>query len=86
MIARLERLPTNPLILPSDISFARASGTFNPGVAIDQASGCVVMLVRVFEAATRRSCQSANSRQCYCSTVPPTWTARIRASTTWPVQ
>jgi predicted GH43/DUF377 family glycosyl hydrolase len=56
MIAPLERLATNPLILPSDISFARASGTFNPGVAIDHASGCVVMLVRVFEDDTRRSC------------------------------
>jgi predicted GH43/DUF377 family glycosyl hydrolase len=56
LIAPLERLATNPLIHPSRISFTRASGTFNPGVAIDHASGRVVMLVRVFEQDTRRSC------------------------------
>ena len=55
MIARLERLPTNPLVTPAQIRFARASGTFNPGVCVDQASGRIVMLVRVFEAETRRS-------------------------------
>src|SRR5450759_296413 len=43
MIAPLERLETNPLIRPSDISFVRASGK-------------VVLLVRVFEEAARRSC------------------------------
>ena len=56
MIAPLERLPTNPLVRPSDISFVRASGTFNPGVTIDRASGKVVLLVRIFEEASRRSC------------------------------
>ena len=56
MIAPLERLPTNPLIRPSDISFVRASGTFNPGVTVDRASDRVVLLVRVFEEAVRRSC------------------------------
>lgn len=56
MIAPLERLATNPLIRPSQISFTRASGTFNPGVAIDRASGRVVLLVRVFEEDTLRSC------------------------------
>ena len=56
MIAPLERLATNPLVQPSDISFTRASGTFNPGAAIDRASGRVVLLVRVFEEDTRRSC------------------------------
>lgn len=56
VIAPLERFVTNPLIRPSDISFVRASGTFNPGVTIDRASGKVVLLVRVFEEASRRSC------------------------------
>src|SRR5450759_717655 len=47
MIAPLERLATNPLIRPSDISFVRASGTFNPGVTVDRARDKVVLLVRV---------------------------------------
>ena len=56
MIAPLERLSANPLVRPSQISFTRASGTFNPGAAVDHASGRVVLLVRVFEEVTRRSC------------------------------
>ncbi len=56
MIAALERLPGNPLIHPSHIPFARASGAFNPGVAVDRATDRVVLLVRVFEAETKRSC------------------------------
>jgi predicted GH43/DUF377 family glycosyl hydrolase len=56
VIAPLERLATNPLIRPSDISFVRASGTFNPGVTVDRASDRVLLLVRVFEEAVRRSC------------------------------
>jgi predicted GH43/DUF377 family glycosyl hydrolase len=55
VIAPLERLATNPLVRPSDISFVRASGTFNPGVTVDRASDRVVLLVRVFEEASRRS-------------------------------
>jgi predicted GH43/DUF377 family glycosyl hydrolase len=55
MIAPLERLDTNPLIRPSDISFVRASGTFNPGVTVDRATDKVVLLVRIFEEASRRS-------------------------------
>src|SRR5918911_2355719 len=56
MIAPLERLAANPLVRPSQIPFTRASGSFNPGAAVDRASGRVVLLVRVFEADTRRSC------------------------------
>lgn len=56
MIAAVERLPTNPLIRPSHISFTRATGTFNPGAVVDRTSGRVVLLVRVFEEATNRSC------------------------------
>ena len=56
VIAPLERLSTNPLIRPSQIRFARATGSYNPGVCVDRASGRVVLLVRVFEEDTRRSC------------------------------
>ena len=56
MIAPLERFAANPLVSPSDIPFATATGTFNPAAAIDQKSGRVVLLVRVFEKATNRSC------------------------------
>lgn len=55
MIPPLERLATNPLVRPDDVPFARASGAFNPGVAVDHASGRVVLLVRAFEEHTRRS-------------------------------
>lgn len=56
VIAPLVRLATNPLIRPSQITFTRASGSFNPGACVDRASGRVVLLVRVFEQQTRRSC------------------------------
>jgi beta-1,2-mannobiose phosphorylase / 1,2-beta-oligomannan phosphorylase len=56
LIAPLQRLPGNPLITPADFRFTRASGAFNPGVCVDRASGRVVLLVRVFEEQTRRSC------------------------------
>jgi predicted GH43/DUF377 family glycosyl hydrolase len=56
MTEPLERLATNPIVRPSDITFTRASGAFNPGACVDRASGSVVLLVRVFEADTRRSC------------------------------
>jgi predicted GH43/DUF377 family glycosyl hydrolase len=55
-IPALQRLGSNPLVVPSHIPFARASGAFNPGAAVDHASGRVVLLVRVFEADTGRSC------------------------------
>jgi len=56
VIAPLERLAANPLVRPSDIRFARASGAFNPGAAVDHESGRIVLLVRIFEEYTRRSC------------------------------
>lgn len=56
MIAPLVRLAGNPLITPGHIRFTRASGAFNPGVCVDRSSGRVVLLVRVFEEQTRRSC------------------------------
>jgi predicted GH43/DUF377 family glycosyl hydrolase len=56
MIAPLERLGTNPLVRPADITFARATGAFNAGAAVDHRTGRVALLVRVFEEDTRRSC------------------------------
>ena len=56
MTAPLERLDTNPIVRPSDIGFTRASGAFNPGACVDRSSDRVVLLVRVFEEDTRRSC------------------------------
>ena len=56
MIAPLVRLATNPIVTPSDITFTQATGAFNPGAAIDHASGRVVLLVRTFEKETNRSC------------------------------
>ena len=55
MIAPLQRLATNPLVQPSQIAFARASGRLQPRRGVDRASGRVVLLVRVFEEETRRS-------------------------------
>lgn len=55
MTAELQRFSTNPIVVPSDISFVTASGTFNPGVALDHARGAVVLLVRVYDSDTRRS-------------------------------
>lgn len=56
MIAQLQRVAANPLVTPSDIHFTHATGAFNPGAVVDRASGRVVLLVRVFEKETRRSC------------------------------
>ena len=55
MITPLERLPGNPLVTPAHVGYMRVSGTFNPGAAIDHASGRVVLLVRVFDTVLRRS-------------------------------
>jgi predicted GH43/DUF377 family glycosyl hydrolase len=54
-IARLERFETNPVVRPEQIPYARAAGAFNAGAAVDHRSGRVVLLVRAFEADTRRS-------------------------------
>lgn len=56
MIAPLGRFSSNPLVRPSHISFTHASGTFNAGATIDHASGRVLLLVRVYDEAARRSC------------------------------
>ncbi|MFN2602471.1 MAG: hypothetical protein ABR582_06925 [Gemmatimonadaceae bacterium] len=55
MIPPLERFASNPIVHPSQISFTKASGTFNPGAVIDHATGRVVLLVRVFDRDTRKS-------------------------------
>ena len=56
MIAPLLRMAANPIVRPRDIVFTDASGAFNPGACIDHRSGRVVLLVRVYERATLRSC------------------------------
>jgi predicted GH43/DUF377 family glycosyl hydrolase len=56
MIPQLERFASNPIVKPAQIKFVGASGTFNPAAAIDRVSGRIVLLVRVFEEETRRSC------------------------------
>jgi len=55
VITPLERVAANPLIRPSQFSFTRATGSFNPGATVDHNSGKVVLLVRVYEGDTRRS-------------------------------
>ncbi|MGQ0641103.1 MAG: hypothetical protein ACT4P6_10090, partial [Gemmatimonadaceae bacterium] len=55
MTASLLRLASNPIVRPSQISYARASGAFNPAASVDHKSGRVVLLVRVFEEEMRRS-------------------------------
>jgi len=54
--ALLERVAANPLIHPSHITFMRVTGAFNPGVAVDVKTDRVVLLVRLYEQDTGRSC------------------------------
>ncbi len=56
VISPLVRFATNPIISPSQITFTSASGAFNAGACVDRVTGRVVLLVRVFEQATKRSC------------------------------
>ena len=56
MIATLERIANNPLVHPSHITFMRVTGSFNPGVAVDAKTNRVVLLVRLYEQDTGRSC------------------------------
>jgi predicted GH43/DUF377 family glycosyl hydrolase len=56
MIAKLERVPGNPLVHPSHIEFMRVTGSFNPGACVDAKSDRVVLLVRLYEKDTGRSC------------------------------
>ena len=56
MIEPLRRLAANPIVRPRDITFTDACGAFNPGACIDHRSGRVVLLVRVYERETGRSC------------------------------
>ncbi len=55
MITPLERVEGNPLVTPSQFSYARVTGSFNAGATVDHKSGKVVLLVRVFEGDSRRS-------------------------------
>ena len=53
--ATLTRFASNPIVTPAQITYAHATGAFNPGACIDHKSGRVVLLVRVYEAAIGRS-------------------------------
>ena len=55
MIAPLQRVDANPVLVPEDVPFAKCSGVFNAGAVLDARTGRVVMLFRAFEAATGRS-------------------------------
>ncbi|MEO6447184.1 MAG: hypothetical protein ABIZ91_14380 [Gemmatimonadaceae bacterium] len=55
MITPLVRLAGNPLVGPSHVTYAAATGAFNAGACVDHRSGRVALLVRVYEEATRRS-------------------------------
>jgi predicted GH43/DUF377 family glycosyl hydrolase len=55
MITPLERLLNNPIVRPSQIPYAHATGAFNPAACVDRATGRVALLVRVFEAEVGRS-------------------------------
>jgi predicted GH43/DUF377 family glycosyl hydrolase len=71
-LAPLERLAGNPLVTPADIRYVRASGAFNAGAAVDHRTGKVALLVRAYDAATKRSTLAmAVSRDGY--TVDEVW-------------
>lgn len=56
MSGTLQRLANNPIVRPTQIPFALATGAFNPGACVERATDRVALLVRVYEADTRRSC------------------------------
>ena len=88
-IASLERLASNPIVTPRQIPFARASGAFNPGATIDRASGRVVLLVRVFEEDTRRSCLAlalSSDGERIDEIRPPPAVARVEPYEEWGVE
>lgn len=55
MIAPLQRVDANPVLVPEDVPFAKCSGVFNAGAVADARTGRVVLMFRAFEAETGRS-------------------------------
>ena len=55
MIAPLQRVDANPVLVPEDVPFAKCSGVFNAGAVADARTGHIVLLFRAFEAETGRS-------------------------------
>lgn len=55
MIALLQRVDANPVLVPEDVPFAKCSGVFNAGAVADARTRRVVLLFRAFEAETGRS-------------------------------
>lgn len=56
MMAELERVSGNPIITPADITWMPVTGAFNPGATVDVKTDRVVLLVRLYERDTGRSC------------------------------
>lgn len=79
----------NPLVRPSQISFTRASGSFNPGAALHHETGDVVLLIRVFEEDTNRSCL-ALARSFHGDRIDEIWerpaVARVESYEQWGVE
>jgi len=55
VIAPLQRVAANPVLVPEHVPFAKCSGVFNAGAVADARTGRVVLLFRAFEAETARS-------------------------------
>jgi len=55
VIAPLQRVDANPVLVPEDVPFAKCSGVFNAGAVTDARSGRVAMLFRAYETDTGRS-------------------------------
>jgi predicted GH43/DUF377 family glycosyl hydrolase len=56
LIEPLVRVETNPIVHPSHIKFMRVTGAFNPGACVDAKTDRVVLLVRLYETDSGRSC------------------------------
>lgn len=56
MTSVLTRFENNPIVRPSDIAFAKATGAFNPAAIVDHRTDQVAIFVRVYEGDSGRSC------------------------------
>ena len=56
VIEPLRRVAGNPIVHPSHIGWLPVTGAFNPGACVDVRTNRVVLLVRLYERDTGRSC------------------------------
>jgi len=56
VIEPLRRVAGNPIVHPSHIAWMPVTGAFNPGACVDVRTNRVVLLVRLYERDTGRSC------------------------------